>query len=90
MQYQLHAVIMDYDPKVIVCDLIPGSLNAEDLYKTVERYDIDDRFVFISGRTKNELDHDMLNIVRNIPFFNKPFTREEIQEQVQKSLGLVV
>ena len=83
-------VIMDYDPKVIIFDLILGSLNADDLYKTVERYNIEYRFVFISGRTKNELDHDTLNIIKNKAFFNKPFTRKEIQEQVQKSLGLVV
>ncbi|MDB2363845.1 response regulator [Flavobacteriales bacterium] len=83
-------VIMDYDPKVIICDLILGKLNADDLYNTLQCYNIDDRFVFISGSTRNELSDDMLEVIKNKSFFNKPFTRKQIQEKVQMTLGLVV
>lgn len=45
-------MIMDFDPEIIFCDLMLGKLNADDLYKTVKRYNVDDRFVFISSTEK--------------------------------------
>lgn len=77
-------MIMDFDPDIIFCDLMLGKLNADDLYKTVKRYNIDERFVFISGTSKGDLDDQLLNVVENKFFLNKPFSPNEIRSHLTR------
>lgn len=78
--------IMDFDPEVIFCDLYLGKLNADDLYRTVMRYNIDERFIFISSNNENDLDPSLLQTVKNKCFLTKPFSPIEIKQQFEKGL----